>query len=63
MVLAFCGPAVTEEEVTEEEEVAAKEEVAPAVEVPQYGGTLTHAEDTDPQYWDYLTVSGPSQYG
>ncbi len=79
LVLASCGPAVTEEEeVATKEEVAAKEEVAKEevakeevtkegmvlnvmgklVEAPQYGGTFTHAEETDAQYWDVMTTSG-----
>jgi len=67
LVLASCAPAVVEEEeevVPEEEEelVPEKEEeeeevvvVVPAVEEPQYGGTLTilHWQcGIEPQTWD-----------
>ncbi len=58
--------AAKEEVVTKEEEAAEEGMVlnvmGKLVEAPQYGGTFTHAEETDAEYWDTLTVSGMGKW-
>ena len=61
LVMASCGPAVTEEEEEEEEEIMEEEEeeeeedqgaVVTGPEEPKYGGSLRTASTSDVINWD-----------